>query len=108
MAETASTIFRIVPTTTPEQLLHARQLFTEYAESLGFSLCFQNFDKELAGLPGDYAPPSGRLLLASVDDAVAGCIALHGIHSADSKDRICEMKRLFVRLKFADTTSGAS
>ncbi len=49
---------------TPAQIAQTRELFLEYAQSLGFSLCFQNFDKELAGLPGDYAPPEGRLLLA--------------------------------------------
>src|SRR5207248_4760280 len=85
---------------TPEQIALARTLFEEYGASLGFSLCFQNFDKELAGLPGEYAPPSGRLLLAAVNDAIAGCVALHQIHSTDTGDKICEMKRLFVRPGF--------
>ncbi len=61
----------------PAQIAQARELFLEYAGSLGFSLCFQNFDQELAGLPGDYAPPDGRLLLATYEEQLAGCIALH-------------------------------
>src|SRR5271157_4412050 len=73
----------------PTQIEQARELFLEYAESLGFSLCFQNFDKELAGLPGDYAPPDGRLLIAEYGGKVAACVALHKLDSAT-----CEMKRL--------------
>src|SRR5580700_803461 len=79
----------------PAQIAQVRELFLEYAESLGFSLCFQNFDQELAGLPGDYAPPDGRLLLAEYEGQLAGCVALHKI-SAD----ICEMKRLYLRPAF--------
>lgn len=77
------------------QIAQARELFLEYAHSLGFSLCFQNFDKELAGLPGDYAPPEGRLLLAEFDLQLAGCVALHKLES-----EICEMKRLYLRPQF--------
>ena len=77
------------------QIAHARELFFEYAQSLGFSLCFQDFDKELADLPGKYAPPSGRLLLAESDAQLAGCIALRKLD-----DTICEMKRLYVRPQF--------
>ena len=78
-----------------EEVSRARELFEEYAEWLGFSLCFQNFDKELAGLPGDYAPPGGRLMLAAENDETVGCVALRKIG-----DGVCEMKRLYVRPKF--------
>jgi putative acetyltransferase len=80
---------------TPEQIETARALFLEYAKSLDFDLCFQSFDQELAGLPGDYAAPEGRLLLARVEGEVQGCIALHRHGESD-----CEMKRLFVRPGF--------
>ena len=76
----------------PAQIAQARELFLEYAESLGFSLCFQNFDQELAGLPGDYAPPDGRLLVAEYRSQLAGCVALHKLEPG-----ICEMKRLYLR-----------
>jgi ribosomal protein S18 acetylase RimI-like enzyme len=77
------------------QIAQARELFLEYAQSLGFSLCFQNFDKELAELPGDYAPPEGRLLLAEYDGELAACVALHKLEPG-----ICEMKRLYLRPQF--------
>jgi putative acetyltransferase len=79
----------------PVQMGQARELFLEYAKSLGFSLCFQNFDKELAELPGDYAPPSGRLLLAEFEHELAGCVAMHKFEAGS-----CEMKRLYLRPKF--------
>src|SRR5436853_3921863 len=85
------------------QIEHARQLFKEYAAWLEIDLCFQNFDAELAGLPGDYAPPRGRLLLAADGDQIAGCIALRKI-----ADGICEMKRLFVRAAFRGQGLGRS
>jgi GNAT superfamily N-acetyltransferase len=77
---------------TQEDIENARALFEEYAAGLGISLCFQNFDRELANLPGDYAPPDGRLLLAKEGDQFAGCIAMRKL-----KPGVCEMKRLFLR-----------
>ncbi len=76
----------------PGRIAEVRGLFREYAESLGFDLCFQGFSAELAGLPGDYAPPEGALLLAMVAGNPTGCVALR------RWDReACEMKRLYVR-----------
>jgi putative acetyltransferase len=69
-----------------------RELFAEYAASLQFSLGFQDFDRELAELPGDYSPPPGALIVAYVDGRAAGCVALRAFDSD-----ACEMKRLFVR-----------
>ena len=72
-----------------------KQLFLEYAQSLHFNLCFQNFQKELDELPGLYSPPRGVLCVAFVDGEPAGCIALKPL-----EDQICEMKRLYVRPQF--------
>jgi len=80
---------------TTTQIAQVRDLFLEYAQSLGFSLCFQNFDKELATLPGDYVPPDGRLLLAEYGGQLAACVALHKLEPG-----ICEMKRLYLRPEF--------
>lgn len=77
----------------------AREIFLDYARSLSVDLCFQNFEAELATLPGDYAPPEGRLLLAWVDHALAGCGALRGLADTDYANA-CEMKRLYVRPGF--------
>ena len=84
---------------TPAQLDDARSIFREYAASLNIDLCFQNFDAELATLPGDYAAPTGHLLLALVDGALAGCGALRALADVDYANA-CEMKRLFVRPAF--------
>ena len=77
----------------------AREILREYARGLGVDLCFQNFDAELALLPGEYAPPQGRLLLAFVGDELAGCGGLRGLPEADYANA-CEMKRLYVRPAF--------
>ncbi len=76
----------------PEHIQEARHLFLEYAHSLGFSLCFQGFEEELKGLPGAYAAPSGRLLLAHDSAIAVGCVGLRNL-----QDVICEMKRLYVQ-----------
>jgi ribosomal protein S18 acetylase RimI-like enzyme len=78
-----------------EHIATIRELFLEYAQSLGFSLCFQGFDQELAGLPGDYGPPAGRLILVTQAGEAAGCVALHRFDAEH-----CEMKRLYVRPQF--------
>lgn len=93
--------FVLLQAITPAQIAQVRELFLEYAHSLGFSLCFQNFDQELAGLPGDYAPPGGRLLLAQFHGELAGCVALHKFDG-----EICEMKRLYLRPKFRGKKLG--
>jgi len=87
--------FRLRQAESEPELVLIRELFLEYANSLGFSLCFQSFDQELASLPGDYAPPRGRLLLATEGGLAAGCVALHPL-----QDQICEMKRLYVRPQY--------
>ncbi|HVP14787.1 MAG TPA: GNAT family N-acetyltransferase [Terriglobales bacterium] len=85
-------MIHIVHASTPVQLRDVRALFLEYAASLGFDLCFQDFDREIAALPGAYAPPRGLLLLAEADGQAAGCVALRPLDPL-----ACEMKRLFVR-----------
>jgi GNAT superfamily N-acetyltransferase len=82
----------ILPASTADRIEAARRLFREYADSLGVDLGFQGFERELAGLPGEYVPPAGRLLLAVEGAEVAGCVALRR-----EAEGICEMKRLYVR-----------
>ena len=81
----------IVPVRSAADLAAAAQLFRDYAASLDFSLCFQDFDRELAELPGAYAPPRGTILLAREDGVPVGVVALRPL-GAD----ICEMKRLYL------------
>lgn len=92
-------LIELVPADGPEAVAAVRELFREYAASLGIDLCFQNFEHELATLPGEYAPPHGALLLALVDGEPAGCVAMRPLPESDHANA-CEMKRLFVRRAF--------
>lgn len=89
------TALRIVDARSARDIAIARGLFEEYAASLGIDLCFQGFDQELATLPGGYAPPGGRLLLARDRSEIAGCVALRRLEAG-----VGEMKRLYVRPAF--------
>ncbi len=100
-AAAPSPAFELRQAASPADVAAARALFKEYQASLGFSLCFQNFDAELASLPGAYAPPEGHLLLAFAGAEPAGCIALRKIGV-----EICEMKRLWVKPAFRGTGLG--
>jgi len=92
---------RIDPAQGEGDLAEARALFREYADSLGVDLEFQGFEAELAGLPGDYAPPRGRLLIARDGDRVLGCAALRPLGPD-----VCEAKRLYVRPEARGTGLG--
>ncbi|MFG6446697.1 GNAT family N-acetyltransferase [Roseateles sp. BYS180W] len=83
----------------PELLEDARDILLDYARSLKVDLCFQNYDQELATLPGEYAEPAGVLLLAYVDGQVAGCGGFRPLADVDYPNA-CEMKRLYVRSAF--------
>lgn len=92
----------ILEALSPEKIDQARALFLEYAGSLGFSLCFQNFRQELDTLPGKYAPPDGVLLLAEGKPGeAAGCVAVRPLGNG-----ACEMKRLYVRPAYRSTGTG--
>jgi len=88
-------MINLIEAQTTEQIGSIRELFQEYAESLGFDLCFQDFERELTELPGEYAPPGGRLLLAMFGNEVAGCVGLRKF-----AEGVCEMKRLYVRPEY--------
>lgn len=92
-------LIQLVPPAGPEDLEELRGIFREYAQSLGVDLCFQQFDRELAELPGEYAEPRGTLLMARVDGELAGCCALRPLDAADYPNA-AEMKRLYVRKAF--------
>lgn len=94
-------VLKVVTAESSEQVDTIRELFLEYAKSLNFDLCFQGFDKELESLPGKYAAPDGRLLLALYDQKIAGCVALWKV-----SDQVCEMKRLWVRPEFRGKKIG--
>jgi len=92
---------QIIPADTPVLIQQVRELVVEYGQWLGEDLNFQGFTEELAGLPGDYAPPRGRLYVARVKERTAGCIALRPLQGD-----ICEMKRLYVRPDFRNLGIG--
>lgn len=89
----------------PEDFDRLRSIFREYATGLQFDLCFQDFEAELSGLPGEYAEPRGALLMALVDKELVGCCALRPLDSVDYPNA-CEMKRLYVREPFRRSGVG--
>lgn len=91
----------IIQAETPEHIDEARRIFIEYEKWLGVSLCFQNFQEEMDALPGKYASPAGRLLIAVENGEIAGCVAFRPINK-----KTCEMKRLFVRERFQGSGLG--
>ena len=96
---------RFITPGTPQELNALRNIFQEYAAALQVDLCFQGFEAELLTLPGDYAPPRGALLMAMIDNDLAGCCALRALDSVDYPNA-CEMKRLYVRQPFRRSGVG--
>lgn len=94
-------MIEIIQAQTTEEIKQAQTLFREYEAWFGLNLCFQNFDEEVANLPGKYVAPEGRLFLAFSGEKLAGCVALRKL-----EDEICEMKRLFVREDFRGQNIG--
>jgi putative acetyltransferase len=94
---------RLIEAHLPEHLSKVHELFTEYAAAIDVCLCFQNFEQELAHLPGKYAPPEGRLLMALDCSQIAGCVALRKLPAG-----VCEMKRLYVRRQFRGKGIGGA
>ncbi len=94
-------MIEIIQAETVEEIEQVRGLLREYEAWFGMNLCFQDFDEEVASLPGKYAAPEGRLFLAFVDEKLAGCIALRKL-----EDGVCEMKRLFVKEDFRGQKIG--
>lgn len=92
---------RVVEVIEPADLAAVRELFAEYARTVDEPRCFAGFGRELAGLPGEYAPPGGRLLLARAGDAPAGCVGLRRLDPA-----ACELKRLYVRPAYRSMKLG--
>lgn len=91
----------IIEAARSEEIAEIRRLFRAYADWLNVDLCFQGFEQELASLPGSYAPPKGRLLLAKARDVSAGCVGLRPL-----EEGICEMKRLWVEPSFSGLGLG--
>ncbi len=96
----------ITPARGPADMDHIRALFTEYQQWLGVDLCFQGFDRELVDLPGKYAEPEGRLLLAREGEAIAGGVGMWPLGEGHRELGRCEMKRLYVRLPWRGVGLG--
>ena len=94
-------MLKIAPAVSPQDLTDVGILFREYAGMVAEALCFQNFDQELAALPGGYAPPGGVLLIARDADAAAGCVGLRRIDTQAG-----EIKRMYVRERYRGSGLG--